>query len=146
MLLEADLVLSLEVKIGPIQEIGKNIEGFLNVIPITGGTFKCLDNEGQTVRGIVLPGGADWNTIKNENLSHAFAKYVIQTEDKVLISVENEGYMDNRADKQVIKTIPRFKVDDNSRYSHLNYGVFVGQLDFNGDKEPFVVIKVYKLK
>lgn len=146
MFLEADLVLELEVKIGPVQQIGKGIEGFLNIIPITGGSFKCVDNNGRYVSGVILPGGADWNTRKSDALAHAYAKYTIQTEDGTLISVENEGYLDDRNSGQIIKTVPKFKVDENSKYSHLNYGVFVGGLHFKDSQEPIVQIKVYKLK
>jgi hypothetical protein len=146
MFLEADLVLELEVKIGPVQQIGKGIEGFLNIIPITGGTFKCRDNHGKYGDGVILPGGADWNTRKSETLAHVYAKYTIQTADGTLISVENEGYLDDRNSGQIIKTIPKFKVDENSNYSHLNYGVFVGRLDFKATEEPIVEIKVFKLK
>jgi hypothetical protein len=146
MFLEADLVLELEVKIGPMQQIGKGVEGYLNIIPIVGGAFKCMNNDGEFVSGVILPGGADWNTRKSETLAHAYAKYTIQAEDGTLISVENEGYLDDRSGEQIIKTVPKFKVDENSKLSHLNYGVFVGQLDLNFSKEPIVEIKVYKLK
>ncbi|MDP4089016.1 MAG: DUF3237 domain-containing protein [Bacillota bacterium] len=146
MFLEADLVLELRVEIGPFLPVGKGVEGYLNVIPITGGSFKCMDNSGKYVGGTILPGGADWNTRKGETLAHVFAKYTIQTEDGVLISVENEGYLDDNPDIQTIKTVPKFQVDEDSNYGYLNYGVFVGGLELDFSEKPAVEIKVYKLK
>jgi hypothetical protein len=146
MFLEADLVMILSVEIGPFMTVGNGAEGYLNIIPITGGTFKCADNNGTYVNGIILPGGADWNTRKSETLSHVFAKYSIQTEDGVLINVENEGYLDDNRSGQIIKTVPKFKVECSSNYSHLNYGVFVGALELDFSEKTIVNIKVYKLR
>jgi len=113
---------------------------------ITRGTFKCLNNDGVFVKGIVLPGGADWNTRKNETLAHAFAKYTIRTEDNIFISVENEGYLDDMVNGQIIKTVPKFKVDEYSNYSYLNNGVFVASLELDFSEKSIVSIKVYKLR
>lgn len=146
MFLEADLVMELEVEITSSMAVGNGLNGYLNIIPIIGGTFKCLNNNGELVKGEVLPGGADWNTRKSETLAHAFAKYTIKTEDNIFISVENEGYLDDKASGQVIKTIPKFKVDENSNYSYLNTGVFVAALELNFSEKSIVSIKVYKLR
>lgn len=51
MFLEADLVMTLGVEIGESMPIGNGADGYLNVIPITGGTFKCMDNNGVYVNG-----------------------------------------------------------------------------------------------
>ncbi|MCR1951237.1 MULTISPECIES: DUF3237 domain-containing protein [Clostridium] len=146
MFLEADLAMELEVEITNSMTVGNGLNGYLNIIPITGGTFKCLNNDGVFVMGKVLPGGADWNTRKSETLSHAFAKYTIETEDNIFISVENEGYLDDMARGKIIKTVPKFKVDENSNYSYLNTGVFVASLDVNFFEKSIVSIKVYKLR
>ncbi len=146
MFLEADLVMKLEVEITNSMAVGNGLNGYLNVIPIIGGNFNCLNNDGVFVKGKVLPGGADWNTRKSETLAHAFAKYTIQTEDNIFISVENEGYLDDKGISQIIKTVPKFKVDENSNYSYLNTGVFVASLELDFSEKSIVLIKVYKLK
>ena len=146
MFLEADLVMELEVEITDSMAVGKGLNGYLNIIPIIGGTFKCLNNDGVFVNGKVLPGGADWNTRKSESLSHAFAKYTIQTEDNIFISVENEGYLEDMVSGQIIKTVPKFKVDEDSNYSYLNIGVFVASLELDFSEKSIVSIKVYKLR
>lgn len=140
MQLEADLVFELNVEVGEVQEVGKTPKGFLRLIPITGGTFS-----GPQIRGKVISGGYDWNTALNDDMAHVFAKYALQTDDGVFISVENEGYLDFRAQNSVIKTTPRFQVAD-GKYDWLRSGVFVGSLEAGQAKTPGVCIKIYRMK
>lgn len=140
MQLEADLVLELDVEVGEVQEVGKTPEGFLRLIPITGGTFK-----GTNIKGKVISGGYDWNMALNDNMAHVFAKYALQTDDGVYISVENEGYLDSRTQDSVIKTNPRFQVAD-GKYDWLRSGVFVGSLEAAKTEKPGVCIKIYRMK
>lgn len=141
MLLEANLVMELEVELGQTQEVGNTPKGFLRLIPITGGTFS-----GPNLKGNILSGGYDWNTTRHDQTAHAFAKYALQTEDGVVISVENEGVLpsesqlsQNSQSKQtsqknqtshssLIKTTTRFEVED-GKYEWLRSGVFVGSLE-----------------
>lgn len=140
MQLEAELVLELEVELGQTQEVGNTPNGFLRLIPITGGTFS-----GPNIKGNILSGGYDWNTTRHDHTAHAFAKYAIQTDDGVIISVENEGVLDAEAPNSVIKTTPRFEVED-GKYEWLRSGVFVGSLEAGATEIPSVCIKIYKLK
>jgi hypothetical protein len=112
--------------------------GYLRVIPITGGSFS-----GPGIKGTVIPGGADWNTMIGEKTAHVFAKYVIQTDVGVLISVENEGTVDF-TQPAMICTTPRFQVQKDSKYAWLQNGVFVGSLVPAPDRSA-VLIKIYKL-
>lgn len=140
MQLEADLVMELMVEIGETLEVGETSRGFLRLIPITGGTFS-----GENIRGKVLTGGYDWNTALNDDRAHVFAKYVIQTDDGVNISVENEGYLDSNMESSVIKTTPRFQVAD-GKYDWLRKGIFVGGLEVGLADKPGVCIKIYRMK
>lgn len=140
MKLEADLVLELTVEVGETQEVGKTPKGYLRLIPITGGTFS-----GDNIKGKVLSGGYDWNTAINDDMAHAFAKYTLQTDDGVYISIENEGYIDSKTASNIIKTIPSFQVAD-GKYDWLRSGVFVGSLDGAQTERPAVSIKIYRLK
>ncbi|MBZ4671759.1 MAG: hypothetical protein PWQ76_1093 [Clostridiales bacterium] len=139
MQLEAELVLELNVEIGEAKEVGMTSEGFLRLIPITGGTFS-----GKGIKGKVIPGGYDWNVTVNDKLSHLLAKYAIQTDDGDYISVENEGYIDF-TQNDFIKTTPRFQVQS-EKYAWLQSGVFVGSLMPLDSNVPGVKINVYKLK
>lgn len=55
--IQAEEIMRLHVNIEKELEVGEHPEGFLRVIPITGGTFT-----GKMFNGKILPGGADWNT------------------------------------------------------------------------------------
>ena len=131
MKLEADLIFKIHVNCEKSIPVGN-----MNVIPIVGGTV-----EGK-IKGVVVPGGADWNTRVDENTSHVFAKYLIKAENGINIAIENEGYISD--DHSEIKTVPRFKVDSNCEFSWLNSGVYVGALEA-GKEEGQVEIIIYKM-
>lgn len=139
MQLEAELIMTLKVDIGEFQVIGETKHGHLKVIPILGGTFS-----GPGINGAVVPGGADWNTLIGGQIRHVFAKYTLLTDDGEYISIENEGYGDEAEPKPFIRTVPRFIINENSRYQFLRSGVFVGSLK-KGDGE-FVEISLFKMK
>ncbi len=138
--LDSAIIMRLHVTIGEPLPVGATQRGFLVILPITGGHF-----EGPGIRGRVCPGGADWNTRLDDAHSHVFAKYWLQTDDGAVISVENEGVINNeRMGDSVIKTTPRFLVDHGGKYSFLESGVFVGEL--NIPEEPGAVdIVIHKM-
>jgi hypothetical protein len=136
----AEPIMELEVDIGESFVVGKTSKGFLQVIPITGGTFS-----GAKLRGIIVPGGADWNTRMDSGLTHVFAKYVIKTDDGAFISVENEGYLEPDISKPFFKTTPKFQVEEDGKYGWLAHGVYVGSLQVRDSGKPGVRIGIYKL-
>jgi len=137
MILEAEVIMKLQVQCSECLEVKNDGSGYLRVIPIIGGTF-----EGK-INGEVVQGGADWNTSRENGTGHVFAKYLIKTDDGEYIAIENEGKI-NINDKSYIKTSPRFQVDTTSKYSWLNSGVYVASLD-GGKKEGQVEITIYKM-
>ena len=137
--LEAEKIIKLYVQCERDLEVRDDGSGFLRVIPIIGGHFEGVIN------GIVMAGGADWNTTKENKIAHVFAKYLLKTEDGEYIAIENEGKIDYNEEARMIKTVPTFQVDHNSKYAWLNSGVYVGQLE-SGEKEWQVEITIYKLK
>lgn len=137
MTLDTEVIMKLHVNCEPDLEVKSDGSGYLRVIPITGGYV-----EGK-VNGSVVPGGADWNTTRENGIAHVFAKYLIKTEDGEYIAVENEGKI--RFDEaSVIKTIPRFQANDTGNYAWLNVGVYVASLD-SGKEPGQVEITVYKM-
>jgi len=56
------------------------------VIPILDGRF-----EGDGFKGIVLPGGADWQIVRPDGTTEVDARYDLQTDDGSIIAVENRG-------------------------------------------------------
>ncbi len=66
--------------------VGQTPQGARRVIPITGGEFS-----GPTMRGVILPGGADWQYQRADGVTVLEAQYLLRTEDDVLIQVSNHG-------------------------------------------------------
>ena len=136
--LNAEKVMSLHVELGEACEVGKTYEGWLTIIPIVGGTF-----EGPLLKGVVCAGGADWNTTISDTIAHVHAKYWIETDDHVLISVENEGFINLLRQEAVIRTTPRFMCDLRGRYAFLAMDTFAGELV--GGNNNSVDITIFKL-
>lgn len=66
--------------------IGKLPDGTRRIVEITGGTFA-----GPRVHGKVLPGGADWQLIRDDGFTKADARYTLETSGGELIYVSNVG-------------------------------------------------------
>ena len=134
--LSAEEVLKIHVQCEDSMDVKDSRDGYLAVIPIVSGTF-----EGK-IGGKIVPGGADWST-RQKNGAHVFAKYLLQADNGEYIAVENEGFLGNGQDP-CIKTVPKFKADENGAYAWLNYGVYVGKLEA-GEKPWQVEITVFRL-
>ena len=116
-------------------EIGDVGTGIRRVIPILGGTF-----EGPLLKGKVLPGGADYQLIRNDGVTELLAHYTIQTDDGVPIYVVNQGYRHGPKEimDQIIRgesvpndsyyfiTSPKFETGS-EKYDFLNKSIFVGK-------------------
>ncbi|BCJ97915.1 DUF3237 domain-containing protein [Anaerocolumna chitinilytica] len=135
--LEAEEILHIQVECSEPLPVKDGLDGYLRVIPITGGTVSGK------ITGEVISGGADWNTEKAGQCSHAFAKYLLRTDDGEYIAIENEGIIAHGSDS-FIKTSPRFTADKNGKYAWLNQGVYAGSLQ-PGEGKISVVIRIYRL-
>ena len=76
-----------DVKVDKIIVLGMTQHGKRRIIPITGGSF-----EGPFMKGTVVPGGADWQIIRDDAVAELEARYTLQTDDGALIYVVNKGY------------------------------------------------------
>jgi hypothetical protein len=101
-------VFDLEVRVGPAQELGE-VGGRRRVIPITGGALK-----GPGRSGIVLPGGADWQTIRPDGVTLLQARYTIQMDDGQVIGVINTGV--RKAAPEVVRRLTAGEIVDPSLY------------------------------
>jgi hypothetical protein len=59
------------------------------VVPIIGGSFEGLGE--LSIKGRVLPGGADFQWIQLDGLTVADARYILETERGQMIYVNNRG-------------------------------------------------------
>jgi hypothetical protein len=83
--------------------------GERRIIGITGGTVK-----GPALNGIVLPGGADWQIVRDDGVSEINARYSIKADDGALIYIEAPGIRE--ASPAVIQRINSGEIVDPSEY------------------------------
>lgn len=120
--LDLELVARLTVTITEPITVGEVDGGFLRVIPISGGTV-----EGPLLTGTVLPLGADWNLRVREGREVVSARYLLRTDDGVVISVTNEGVLTIDGFDVAAVTRPRLQAPQ-GRYAWLNDAVLAGTL------------------
>jgi hypothetical protein len=66
--------------------VGDLPTGTRRIVDILGGSF-----EGPTLKGTILPGGADWQIIRADGFTEIDARYTLQTDTGQLIYVSNVG-------------------------------------------------------
>jgi len=130
-----EFIFAAEGKLADPIQFGETYEGPRRMIPILDGTF-----EGPDIRGTFMPtGAADWQHTRNDGVTQAEATYAIQTNDGVIIQVENYGLRfgkdevmkrlaageDVDPSEYYFRTNPRFKAPA-GKYEWLNKGIFIG--------------------
>ena len=93
---ELEFLFEVTATLDPPQELGKTKYGIRRIVNITGGTFS-----GPRIKGAVLSGGADWQTVREDGTADLVARYSLKTDDGSIIFVENTG----------IRTAPREVLD-----------------------------------
>jgi len=84
---QLEFVFEAEGKLADPIQIGQTHEGIRRIIPILDGSF-----HGPGIRGsFVSIGAADWQFTRTDGVTQAEATYAIQTDDGVVIQVENFG-------------------------------------------------------
>ena len=86
--MKPDLQLLFEVRaaLDAAVVVGETPVGLKRVVPILGGTFS-----GPEIRGTIVPGGADWQYVRADSVTVVEARYLLRTDDEVLIEVHNRG-------------------------------------------------------
>lgn len=118
--LETTPLFAAEVLLGPVVEVGPTPTGFRRVIPIVGGTVSGA------ITGEVLPGGADWNTVRPDGSTELWARYELRLDAGAVVSVTNTALVAPDADVPFL-THPVFEVGDEGPVE-LRWGLFVGVL------------------
>lgn len=144
------LVTSLRINVAAPQEQGIVDGKRKRFIPITGGSM-----DGPRLKGEVLAGGGDWQSIHNDGLTEIFARYSLKAQDGVIIGITNPGVRVASADvtrriaagedvppnEYYFRSTPVFDVADGA-YSWLRRKVFVGR----GIRKPdHVLLDVYEV-
>lgn len=127
-------VATLVVHIAPAVEVGQTPFGRRRMIPITGGTVT-----GTAFNGIILAGGADYQSIRSDTFTDIHARYVIETDQGEQVYVENTGIRTGSAhdiaalaaghsvdpSRIYFRSYPRFETAS-PRLHWLNTHLFVG--------------------
>ncbi len=134
--LKTEFVYEALVTIDAPVDAGMTPHGRQRYIPITGGTF-----EGPNIRGVILPGGADWQTDRRDGTTEVSALYSMRCEDGTVIIVHNDGVIvDGGA---YMRTAPRFDAPDGP-HAWLNKAQFVGSIS-GGPKPGSVIIRIFRV-
>ena len=143
---QLEYVVELKVKCEGAYQVGQTSHGNRFVIPIVGGTF-----EGPQMKGIILPGGADYQLQDAEHgRTEVEAIYSIQTDDGVNIHIRNRGLIYTGTDENgnpqfYFRTSPQFEAPQDSKYARLNNAIFVCQPNLN-DPNGLICLKIWKVK
>ena len=81
-----DYAFSVRVRVGAPLELGETATGRRRVIPILGGEV-----DGPRLAGEVVPGGADWQSLRADGTADLVARYTLRATDGTLIGVVNRG-------------------------------------------------------
>lgn len=125
---------TLEVHVTAPLEVGATPVGQRRIIPLLGGTVN-----GPQLKGQILPGGADFQSIRSPTFTDIHARYVIETDEGDRIYVENTGIRVAAAEdiaalargepvdpgRVYFRSIPRFETAAAS-WLWLNERLFVG--------------------
>ena len=112
-MLKLEPLLSAEVTLAPAQEFGATPQGRRRIIAITGGTFS-----GARLHGRVLPGGADWQVIREDGVAVLDTRYTLETHDGAVVFTSYRGRID-LAKGGVVYAAPLYDTGDD-RYRWLN--------------------------
>lgn len=131
---ELELLFEANGSLDPPLIVGQTPDGLRRVIAIVGGTFA-----GPAMRGVLVPGGADWQYVRQDGVTVAEATYLLRTNDDVLIQVHNHGLRHGPEavmqrlvagehvdpSEYYFRTVPSFSAPA-GRYEWLNRSIFVG--------------------
>jgi hypothetical protein len=92
-----------------ITSLGRTPYGERRVIGILGGSVS-----GPKLKGRILPGGADWQIIRNDGAADIKARYTIQTDAGALIMVTSEGL--RHGPPEVMERLTRGDNVDSAQY------------------------------
>lgn len=139
-------VLTVRANIEAPIAMGKTPQGQRRVIPIAGGTF-----EGPSMKGTIMPGGEDWQVLRDDGVTELDAHYWLRTDDGVVIRVHNQVLLsppaqDAQNAQQYVRSSVKFEAPL-GKYEWLNKAIFVGTLAADTTQRPPVVtLRFFKVK
>ncbi|OFI35694.1 hypothetical protein BFC17_12095 [Alteromonas lipolytica] len=149
---ELEFIFKAFVTLDPPQELGDTKYGKRRIIGINGGTFA-----GPKMKGVVLDGGADWQTVRADGTADLVAKYSLKTDDGYVIYIQNSGIRtaapevlaklakgeDVPSSQYYMRTAATLEVNEDSPYAWLNKSVIISTGRRNADS---VELDFYRVK
>ena len=83
---QLEFIFAAHVTVDPPLNLGDVGKGVRRIVPIMGGEFS-----GPQLRGQVMPGGADWQIVRDDGVAELEARYTLRTDDGALIYVCNRA-------------------------------------------------------
>jgi len=147
-----ELVMQIDVKLGPTEDMGLGADGHRINYPIVGGRFIGKDG----LSGEVVPGGADFSVRRQDGAGHVEALYRLRSDDGQIIIVHNVGISrlteaglakqargeEPGQEDRYRRTVPSFKTQPGP-YSWLSDYIFVGTIDRLNPEG--VMISIYQI-
>jgi hypothetical protein len=99
----------LAIELAEPLELGHAPGGRRRVIGITGGKVS-----GERLNGVILPGGADWQTVHADGTARLEARYTLQLADGALVDLINIGV--RHGPPEVLAALARGEAVDPARY------------------------------
>ena len=147
---QLEFAFELKIHVARPEEVGVTAKGTRKIVAITGGSF-----EGPDIKGVIVPGGYDWQLIRTDGVAEIDARYVLKTDDGALITIVNKGLRHGPAD--VMQRLAKGEVVDPSLYYFRSVVSFeTGEKKYDwltknmfmatGSREPqLVIIRVWKI-
>ena len=140
--LQTEFAFTATVLVGTPLVVDQTPDGVRRYIPIIGGTVA-----GPAIDGKVLAAGGDSQIIRSDGVIVLEARYMIQTDDDVMIAVTNRGFRHAPPavmarlmrgehvgrDEYYFRTVAQFEAPVGSRYEQLNQFIFVGTAEREAD-------------
>ena len=110
-------IFTIHAELEAVRSLGRTPYGERRVIGITGGVVR-----GARLSGRILPGGADWQILRDDGTAVLEARYAIETPEGALVYVRNYGY--RHGPDEVFIRIARGEEVDPARYYFRSAPVF----------------------
>jgi hypothetical protein len=104
------LLMRVQVDVGELLPIGAVAQGERRVVHLQGGTFEGADGW----RGVVRPGGSDWQLLRSDGVLEVDARYVLEDTQGQRVQVVSQGLRHGPAD--VMAALARGEAVDPASY------------------------------
>jgi len=132
-----ELVMTVKAVLEPLIDMGRTPEGQRRVVVITGGTF-----EGPTFKGTIMPGGEDWQRVRDDGTMELDARYWLRADDDTIIRVHNSVLVNAAPGAPASLSYARSSVKFEApigKHDWLNKAIFVGTIDPDFKQRPATV-------